>query len=69
MGAPVTFAPAVLFAITFNPARATSTEVGSVISYRTKAGEISHNRSRSSSTSSYGRGVPITSDKALIDMN
>jgi hypothetical protein len=63
------FAPAVLFAIVFNPASATSTDVGSVTSYRTKVGEISHNRSRSSRTLSYGRGVAITSDKALVKVS
>lgn len=55
-----------VFAISsFRPSAATSDEVGSVISCRTNAGEISHNLSRKLRTSSYGKGVPATSDTAL----
>jgi hypothetical protein len=65
--APDILAPAVRAARTLSPARDTSIDVGSVTSYRTSDGEISHIRSRTWRTSSYGSGIPTTSERALQD--
>ena len=64
-GVLVNLAVAVLAISSFKPSVATSDEVGSVMSYLTNVGEISHNLSRRLKTSSYGKGVPETSDTAL----
>ena len=50
------------------PTCATPGDVFSATSYLTSVGEISHIRSRSESTSSYGSGDPTTSDRALHDI-
>ena len=62
---PVSLAVAVLAISSFRPSEATSDEVVSVTSYLTNVGEISHSLSRRLRTSSYGKGVPATSDTAL----
>ena len=64
-GVLVNLAVAVLAINPFKPSEATSDEVGSVTSYRTNVGEISHSLSRRLRTSSYGKGDPVTSDTAL----
>ena len=64
-GVPVNLAVVVLAINSFRPSAATSDEVGSVMSYLTSVGEISHSLSRRLRTSSYGKGVPETSETAL----
>jgi hypothetical protein len=61
----VDLAVVVLAISSFRPSAATSGEVGSVTSYLTSVGEISHSLSRRLRTSSYGNGVLETSDTAL----
>jgi hypothetical protein len=64
-GVLANLAVAVLKITSLKPSDATSDEVGSVMSYRTNIGEISHSLSRRLKTSSYGKGDPATSDTAL----
>lgn len=64
-GVLVNLAVAVLAISSFKPSEATSDEVGSVMSYLTNVGEISHSLSRRLRRSSYGKGDPATSDTAL----
>jgi hypothetical protein len=64
-GVLVNLAVAVLAISCLKPSEATSDEVGSVMSYRTNVGEISHSLSRRLRMSSYGKGDPATSDTAL----
>ena len=64
-GVLVNLAVAVLAISSFKPSEATSDDVGSVTSYLTNVGEISHSLSRRLRTSSYGKGVPAISETAL----
>lgn len=64
-GVLVNLAVAVLAISCFKPSEATTGEMGSVMSYLTSVGETSHSLSRRLKTSSYGKGVPATSDTAL----